>query len=800
MLTHRPAMKFILPFIAGILMGWKYSFPLLPILVGFVLLFGLFIFFSTRWRSLHASQICLSMMILMFGIAKITYDLKYKPDSSVSNFVSIPQKCILKGCIVDPPRMTDRSLRFVVEADSIIYGGIGYKTEGGVLVSVFKDNFDSSIISLIQYQKNVKIKGSLASIQTARNPGEFDLKNYLTLNGIVARFYPDTVQPSDIAPEPRHNFQSLFVYPVRASISEKIDRLIGGEEAKFLKGLVIGERSEIPLDVKTAFINAGVMHILAVSGLHVAIVVLMLLIILQVLRIPEKPRIIITSLLLVYYIMLTGGAASVARSVIMAIVFLSAKLFEQKSDMYNTLAVSAMILLLIDSKQLLQPGFQLSYVAVFSLIYLYPKISSMAKFFPKSAQENKIVKAIVASFAVSVAAGLGTLPFTSAYFGKISIISFLANLVIVPLSNVILVLGMLAVGLAYCSTWIASVYGELTSVLTWLLLRLVELFGNAPLAYIDSHFSLVASIIFYACVGIIIHLGRREYRGRLVIASLLILNLWLFGMIGFAPDEKLRVTFLDVGQGDAIFLEFPDGKKMLIDAGPKTITLDAGTRFILPYFKFKGIKSLDAIVITHPDADHLGGIPAILRELPVGQIFEGQSISLSSLYKEYESLLDSISGKRVKAATGMSMNEEQNMRILTLHPPNPVGDSTKRQSLNNQSVVLKMIYGKTSILLTGDAETVSEELLMCRYDGFLKSDILKVAHHGSKSGTSGEFLRVVHPHTAVISVGAKNKFRHPSPEVLNRLDSMRCGRFRTDESGAIIFESDGEQWTRVEWK
>jgi competence protein ComEC len=739
---------------------------------------------------------------MVFGMFKITYDARYVSDDRISNFISSGRTISLKGTISDLPRITGQSIRFVIEAEELEFNETNQIVSGGVLVSLYYSKLNSALAESLTYGREVMVRGELVPAGTARNPGEFDLRKYLQLNNIYARLYVEKSDTILLGEEARHNFLTLYVYPVRRSVGERLDRLIGGEEAKFLKGLIIGERSEIPMDVKLAFINSGVMHILAVSGLHVAIVALILLVLFQMIRIPEKPRIIITCVLLVYYIFLTGAAASVARSVVMAIVFLCAKLIERRTDVYNTLALSAIVLLLIDSKQLFQPGFQLSFAAVFSLVYLYPKFYALKDFLPDWLKSNRLIVGLIAAISVSLAAGIGTLPFTSIYFGKISIISFVANIVIVPLSNVILALGMLTVAVSYASSWIAMIYAEATSFLTWLLLRLVGFFGNLRLSYVDSHFTIVTSLLFYIVVGIVVNLEKKEMRKISIIIGLVTANIMVYGWILFAPTKTaLTATFIDIGQGDAIFLEFPDGQNLLVDAGPKTVSSDAGERFIAPFLLRQGIHRLNGILVSHPHSDHLGGVPYLLRHFEVDQVIDAGSFGNSELYREYLHLIDSLKIARRILQAGTMLRGFNDIRLYILHPSGSFipADSMQRVNFNNQSLVVKLVYGETSLLLAGDAEKEAENRIVNVYHDFLQSSVLKAGHHGSITSTSPEFFAMVRPRMAVISVGLKNKFHHPSPVVIDRLKQADCLTFRTDELGAIILLSDGKRWLYSDW-
>jgi competence protein ComEC len=562
---------------------------------------------------------------------------------------------------------------------------------------------------------------------------------------------------------------------------------------------LIGDRGDISYEVEDAFINAGVMHILAVSGLHVVIVVLIIFGLLIVFRVPEKYRIVLTCLFLVFYTFLTGQSPSVVRAVVMGIIMLGSQLFERNSNVYNSLALSAIVILFFDAKQLFNPGFILSFVAVFSLVALYPKLYSLKNYLPEKIKSITIVKLIYGTVAVSLASAIGTLPFTSFYVGKISVIGIIANLFIVPLSNVVLSIGMLTIAVSYASQWLAGIYAETTKLITYLLLESVRILGNFKYAYVNSYFTFWSASVFYLFIGFIFTLKLNAIWKRIIIVGLLTATVAIYYSPIFPDSKILRVTILDVGQGDGIFIEFPDGKNMLVDGGPKTSYRDAGERFISPFLMRKGLSKIDFVVNTQPDHDHLGGIPFLMRKYEIGKIIDVGLSDSSKIYQDYKHLIDSLRSQHSVVKKGDRIDGILNARIYILNPEG-VSDLTNTTNMNNQSVVVKIVYGKTSLLLTGDAQLESENMMINRYRGFMHRDILKCGHHGSKTSTGAEFIKLVQPKNAIISVGYKNQFKHPSPEALRRLRTVGIHISRTDQQGAVIFESNGDKWEKIDWR
>lgn len=805
MLVNRPALKVVLPFIAGIVVGWRYDFSAWYLFAG-VLLFLLPTGFLavTNWDSAKpAVSVLIFPLIFLLGIFKITLDKGLTEKDQLDRFLSSSYPILVRGVVTDPLHSRGAFSHFIIEGQTIVVRGTEFPVTGSLLVSLQGNSISRKLGDSLQYGRVVEFSGILSHPGTARNPGEFDFENYLRLQGIYAQCFLEDSARIKILGKSGNWFLSEIAYPLRGSIGRRLDETIGGEEAKFLKGLTIGDRSELPPEVKTSFINSGVMHILAVSGLHVGLITVILIGVLTALRIPEKPKGVLLSAFLVFYIFLTGSAPSVVRAVVMAIVVFGAKIFERKSDIINSLAFAALMILVLDARQFFMPGFQLSFAAVLSIVLLYPKFYSLVQKLPERARRNPFVKSLAGLASVSLAAGLGTLPFTSFYFGKIPVVGLVANLVVVPMSGLVLASGITTVTCSFIWSALASLYAEVARLSAAILLGSVRFFGNLSFSYVNSNFTGWDTLAFYAVLAALMNV-RWFTMKRLLIVILLAANVgvyaWIFGIIG-GPDQ-LRVTFLDVGQGDAMFLEFPDGKNMLIDGGPQMFNGNAGARFLVPFLKAKGISRIDAVVLSHPHSDHAGGLPTVLRQFAVGKVIDAGSYAKSSVIEEYGRLLDSLRLSHPTLNAGKCIDGITDMRLYVLHPSGPfaIVDSSGRDGLNNCSVVVRAVYGETSALFAGDAEQEAEEKMIRIYGGFLKSDLLKVGHHGSLTSSSNEFIDAVSPKAAVISVGRNNKFHHPSEVVLERFAERRVRTYRTDMDNAVVFVSDEKKWKVEDWR
>jgi competence protein ComEC len=482
----------------------------------------------------------------------------------------------------------------------------------------------------------------------------------------------------------------------------------------------------------------------------------------------------------------------------MAIVILCGTLFERKADIYNSISVAAMILLLWNTNTLFDVSFQLSFSAVISIVYFYPRLELLIKKIPERFEEIKAVDMILKLFAVSLAAQLGTIPFTAYYFNRVSFISLIANIPVVPISGLNTFIGSAEMMFYFISPSIAKLYAAANDFLVWFLLGFVKQAASVSFAYVETwHVSIVLAIGYYVVVLGVFNAHRVRVRAWILILLLFVGNVVLFSSLWTRAHTKFTVTVIDVGQGDAILMEFPGGKHLLVDSGPISQRFNSGEKIVVPLLKRMGISKIDYFVITHPHSDHIGGAESVIKSLRVDSLFMG---SLNSTNREVQNLLECAHTRNVglkEIRAGSQIFIDPNVRIYALHPTQSM---SAEKNLNNSSVVLKIMYGNASILTVGDAEIPAEQSMIKRYGEFLSSTVLKAGHHGSITSSGEEFLNIVHPQKALISVGNHNKFRNPSSFTIRRLMAHAVEIERTDKSGAIILESDGKQWVRRVWR
>jgi len=567
----------------------------------------------------------------------------------------------------------------------------------------------------------------------------------------------------------------------------------------------------IDKEVNEQFINTVTIHILSVSGLHIGFLTGILVMLTSLIRVPRRMRFFVIAPVLILYAYVVGMVPSISRAVIMALVILFGLTLQRRSLPLNSLGFAALLILIFSPSQLFSPGFQLSFAAVMSIAFFHQKILAMVHVSYPSLIERPFLNSVTSLSVLSVAATLGTVPLTAYYFNRISSISVIANLFIVPLSGVFTTLAFTFVGISAVSSALAAVYGAAAQIVGYAILSINALLGSMSISNVKvADSSWVFAALYFFWLVAVIGFGRMtpDSSRKNMPAKKLLFGL-LFGadIILYStflkPPPEAKLYVLDVGQGDAIYMEFPDGKNVLVDAGMKFGNRDVGEQVIMPFLERNGVTRLDQFVVTHLHSDHIGGAETILGNLKIGRFVYPDQKSQSTTWLR---TLASAKARGIPcfiAAAGTVLDSESNYRVYVLHPNRKYvgeGGLAYKTRFNDGSIVLKVCIGYESFLLVGDIEKRVEDDLIRIYGTFLSSDIYKAGHHGSSTSSSPEFLKTVHPSWAVISVGARNSFGHPSHQVIDemRRDSIRV--WRTDSLGAAFFTAYTGSLRMVEWK
>lgn len=704
---------------------------------------------------------------------------------------------LLKGDVVSEvdERWTsygDENVTFVLRAKNILNQSKENSKNVTGLVKCTLTNPDE----VLSYGDEVLIKGELTIPKGARNPGGFDKRAYLDRMGIRTLFYGDRKSNPEILSRGHGHFVREKSLEAKQFLSKTLSEEFSPRDAAFLKALFLGERSGLEEDFKDLFIKTGTMHILAVSGFNIGFLIVTLLFLSKPFSIPKNTRYGIMIFVVWFYCLLVGWQAPVVRASFMATVFIAGQLLGRKTNILNTLGFAALVILMVNPKQLFDVGFELSFLAVYAIAEFLPLFISPLKLLPneKWTVKERFILYLEELFWISFVCLLATLPVTIQNFYIVTPLSLLANMIVVPLSFLIFFAGV-------CFFLTFGWVGKFLPIIPFSIKLGIELFTrclmvieNLPGAYFvcgklnPALWALLAGGIFY-------FLYSKQMENKIARALVLILFIGciLLSQAAFREFHKeFKMTVFDVGQGDAIYFEFPVGGNLLIDAG-KGGDGDRGRWVIKPFLWSKGIRSIDAVVATHPQEDHVGGMAAVFDEFKIGHMIDA---GMEYDSKTFQILKSRVEKKKVEhwvVHEGGSVEGFPEIGMFVLHPPS---DEAPDKNVNNDCVVLKIIYKETSFLLTGDIEKKAMAHLLSE-GGMIKSDVLKVPHHGAKlDQTGGEFVKAVGPKISVISVGEKNKFHHPASETLKILESISGNKvFRTDQDAAVEIVSDGHKVT-----
>ncbi|HEX2205150.1 MAG TPA: DNA internalization-related competence protein ComEC/Rec2 [Longimicrobium sp.] len=560
--------------------------------------------------------------------------------------------------------------------------------------------------------------------------------------------------------------------------------------------LLLGRRETLDRALADRFAKSGLVHLLAISGTHVALMGAVFVLLGRVARLSRARVAALTIALVAAYLAMIGAPPSALRSGVMLALSLLALVLQRPSSPLPIVAAAALALLAMDPMTALDIGFQLSFAGVLGLVLLR---GAMWKRLPKAVRRGKLSRPVAESLVMSVAAFVVTAPVVAHHFGQVAPVSVLANLPAVPLTS----LALIGIGAAAVTEPVLPALAHLFAGGAGLALDLLDRTVDLAVALPGGHAAVarpqwwlwaLAALAFLAALDLA---GTLRARVRWAVAAGSASAAFLVLPVVAAGDGGgLEIAFLDVGQGDAVALRTPAGRWLLVDAGPLEEGFDAGEKRVLPFLRAQGARRIEAMVLTHPHADHIGGAAAVLRALPVAAVVEPGLPYPSPVYL---ATLDAATdgGTAWRAARQDRSLHVDGVELSFLWPVVDVLDAPA--DANDISVVVQVRYGAFAALLTGDAPASVEAALVARYGERLRAHVLKAGHHGSVTSTSEGFLDAVRPALAVLSLGRRNEYGHPSPAVVDRLERRGVEVARTDEDGTVIVRvaPGGAAW-RVE--
>jgi competence protein ComEC len=746
-------------------------------------------------------------IFFLFGIFSIQLYLQARPSPShVSQFAGL-DRISLEGIIDRPPEHSRGKTQLLVHSQEVILSNRHIPVDG--LVLIFLKEEEPSL----RVGDRLRFLCKLYPPHGFHNPGGFSYERHLAFERIHTIGFLSEKKGLVKLGEGFKNPFTLQVEGWRDRIRDFLNREAHPPTSSIFKALVLGEQGDIPEEIKEYFILTGTAHLLAISGDQFGIVALLSFsLLIWILKRSEfllltidvkKWASALTIPCIVLYAFIAGGGISVIRAAIMVITFLFSILLNRERNLLHTLALAAFLILIFSPPSLFDVSFQLSFLAVLSILYLVPRILQDLKqegilLLPKISWKKNILKYFMLSLLVTGVAILGTAPFVALHFNRFSPIGFITNLFIIPWVGFLIVpLSLTASISSFVFTPLATFLININGFITLILLRVLAFIASIPYAsFFLSTPTIFEITLFYLLFFLAVHLRKKKNIQYLFVGLCFVFAIDLaFWNLKDLFQKDLRLTFIDVGHGDSILIEFPAGKRMLIDGGGLyEDRFDTGKNIIAPFLWEKKIRKIDILALTHPDPDHLKGLNFIASQFSIGQFWDNGTQTDSEPYLRLKKTLEE---KKIKA---LSLNEESPPQIINgveisvLNPP--VWNTTQRKArylwdLNNASLVMRLRFKDVSVLLTGDIGKEAEGRIL-RKGYLLKSDVLKIPHHGSFSSSSPLFLEKVKPTYAILSVGERNIGRLPHPEVLKRYGQLGSKVLRTDKHGAVTVITDGD--------
>lgn len=744
------------------------------------------------WRMGRVGLILAGCAALTLGAARFVMAQPVTDPGQVHYYNGRPN-VILTAQLIAEPEKYDTFLQLRLDTRTIEVGGQATPVAGYLLVQTNR-------FTAIPYGAVVRLEGDLEPPESLGSPG---YAAYLRRQGILSVMrYPAVTLVASAEGEGSPLYRALLT--IRERGREIIRQTLTEPQAALLNGILLGDDSGMPRETVEAFRTTGMTHVIAISGFNIALLIV-LLDRLAALFLPRRVAALVIMIFVGLYAVLVGGAASVARAALMGVAYLFAtRMLGRPTLAAAILLVTAFLMTLHRPLVLWDVGFQLSFAATIGLVLFAAPWTSWTKQ-RLAGDSDSPARWGVANFladvvVVTLAAQILTLPLLLYHFGRLSLASLPANILVLPVQPAVMMTG----GVTLLLGWFLPAAGRLAGVLAWPFLAyttgVVSLLARVSWASIPLRLTFGGVVAVYLIIAMLAGVSifaRRPRSEKIKIksssvaipVSLVALAAVMVLMIGLSaadrPDGRLHVFFLDVGQGDATFIQTPTGRQILIDGGryPSTL-LDELGRY-MPYWD----RTIDVVIATHPDEDHIAGLIEVVDRYQVGRLLTN-SLESGGI-PAFEMLLASTKdrGTAVSAAqVGEILESGDGVRLEVLHPD----AGFHSDSQNEASVVTRLTYGRLAIILAGDAEKDAETELL-RSELPLTAVVLKAGHHGANTSSGEAFLQAVRPQIIVISVGEDNSYGHPHSAMLDRAAAIGATVLRTDELGTIEMMSDGLQ-------
>lgn len=761
-------------FICSVTLSIFYEGSLIPLCIFNLGLIILSKFKPYKWIAIAG------LFVFSLGFFYSQYRAPAISDNDISHFAPV-KNCEILGTVSSEPKLkSNGKLSFVLNSKKILLNDDWKSISGSTNITIFDKENRFNVIHIGQ---TLKVNGSLYLPFKASNPHQFDYSKYLYYKGITCQMYTNNNNFQILHQPLSFKYKTLYYLSLLKKHIQSIqEQSLSLHQAQLMGGIVLGERA-IPMDksIKQNFINSGLAHILAASGINVALLAFAWIFITSKSGLSHPVQYIGGMLIVIFYSLLTGLPPSVMRASIMLELILLGKLINKDANMLTIISFVATLLLIVNPYIILDIGFQLSFITTLGLIISIPVFQKYI---------TKIPQVIAMAVLIPFIAQVWATPIILFNFNNFAAYSVIANFFAMPLVAIITYGGFLS---SVVSTFpligssISALINTLLAPVLSLLLYIAEYISHLPNS--TSHFTINTGyevILIYVIIGFILFAMWKECKFKHYLSIMLVLSILLSGSLLFnKKSDKLHINFFDVGNADCILITTPSNERILVDGGYRRSENNNSAKWVLrPYFYKQNIFEIDTIIVSHPQNDHIGGIPEILEDFKVHQYIDG---GFCSKNKSYKKLLKLLKEKNIPYNTFRNKDTlylKDNIEIQVL---NPIEKPLNPEKHNINSLVLLLKYKNFRLLLTGDTE---KKFINHVYNMSVNANVLKVGHHGSKKAIDQHYLNQTKPQIAIISSKKEKAEKVKITEQL--LKKNRVKTYITGKSGAIEIITNGK--------
>lgn len=758
-------------YMAGIIAFFceQFLFIVLPVI-------AVFIMYACKRRTILSFAV---IICLAFILGLLNSKLHIKQYDDISSYSDNEVTAVLK-VITIPSNNSDEKTKFFAGVKSIKTAGAKIENINAKTIVTIKDREDK--FNKIKLGDTLEVNGILKSPPCGVNPSQFDYARYLRYKNTFTLLYVGEEWKILSGADDYAGRLLSGLNDIRTKILKLHSKNINSPMLEVLGGIIFGDDAVNPDDdTKKAFVNSGIIHILAASGMNVTLIFGIWFFVAKSLRLNYRFSVITGILLILFYTCMTGFGPPIIRASIMLILILVGKLIDRKTSTMSLLFFVALIMLLYNPLMLFDIGFQLSFIVTFALILTAPLIAFNFKFKP--------VNYILGCCIIPVIAQMFAAPLQLYYFNTFALYSVFANIAIIPVLSLVSFAGFISSMLAVINSIADKVCIAADFLLNPFLVYIVnvaDFFANLPYAimYLKKP-SIFQIILYFIILLIIIFSLKYKIKNRFIAISLSFLIFILLASFIPLKNNKTEIIFFAVGNADAILIKSPEEKYFLIDSGkyPYASRYSQAKNIILKYLTDKGVKEIDSFVITHFDSDHSGGSIDLMKNLKINKIYISDNSEDTNLSSKIISYIDNNKLNKQIVSNRQEIYKEKGFKILLIKPK---GENILTE--NQQSIITMLVTENMNVLFMGDGDKNSYKALPEEFKNNIK--IIKIGHHGALNSLDYEMISDIN--VAVISTGA-NVYNHPHPETVNLLKSYNKQILRTDYHNAVKIVIDKDK-------